>query len=203
MYCILITGIPASGKTTMAAFLGDKMNLPVISKDAVKELLYDTIGFRTRSEKVKLGTAAMNIMYHMAEQLMKSSLPFILENNFETVSKPGLCRILNTFSYKAVTVTLTGDYPVLYKRFLERNNNPTRHRGHVVNCYPEEPSPEHTPQISYEDFVNGITSRGMDAFTVHGPHITLDTTDFHQVDKEALAQEIANICKALLVTIHG
>ena len=54
MYCILITGIPASGKTTTARFLGERLNLPVISKDAVKEHLYDTVGFRSRSEKVIL-----------------------------------------------------------------------------------------------------------------------------------------------------
>ena len=67
MYCILVTGIPASGKSTLAEFLGKRLHLPVLSKDRIKELLYDTVGFRSREEKVQLGTAAMEIMYYAAE----------------------------------------------------------------------------------------------------------------------------------------
>ena len=50
MYCILVTGIPASGKSTMARFLAEAFGLPVISKDRIKECMYDTIGFRSREE---------------------------------------------------------------------------------------------------------------------------------------------------------
>ncbi|XCP84095.1 AAA family ATPase [Roseburia hominis] len=139
MYCILVTGIPAAGKSTMAEVLAEYLGLPVISKDKIKELLYDTIGFRSREEKVMLGIAGMNIMYYMAEQLMKRGQSFILENNFENVSKEGLVAILEKYSYKAITVTLTGDYEKIYQRFLKRNDSPDRHRGHIVNdCYPEK-----------------------------------------------------------------
>ena len=40
MFCILVTGIPAAGKSTMAKFLGEQLQLPVLSKDGIKELLY-------------------------------------------------------------------------------------------------------------------------------------------------------------------
>ena len=90
MYCILVTGIPAAGKSTTAEFLAEHFEIPVISKDKIKELMFDDIGFHSREEKVKLGTASMNIMYYMAEQLMKKNQPFILENNFEMCQK-GLC----------------------------------------------------------------------------------------------------------------
>ena len=77
MYCILVTGIPAAGKSTKAAFLAEHFGLPVISKDKIKEFMYDDIGFCSREEKVKLGIASMNIMYYMAAELMKSNQPFI------------------------------------------------------------------------------------------------------------------------------
>lgn len=51
MYCILVTGIPAAGKSTMAETLAENLKLPVISKDTVKELLFDCVGFRSREEK--------------------------------------------------------------------------------------------------------------------------------------------------------
>lgn len=198
MYCILVTGIPASGKSTMARFLAEAFGLPVISKDRIKECMYDTIGFRSREEKVKLGTASMQIMYDLAEELMRSARPFILENNFENVSKEGLLTILEKYEYKAITVTLTGDYKIIYQRFLERNRDPGRHPGHVVNdCYPGSKEINNPVQISYESFVEGITQRGMDSFTANGPQVILDTTDFGRLDREDLVRRIQDIVQAV------
>lgn len=199
MYCILVTGIPASGKSTMARFLAEAFGLPVISKDRIKECMYDTIGFRSREEKVKLGIASMQIMYDLAEELMKSARPFILENNFENVSKEGLLTILEKYEYEAITVTLTGDYKIIYQRFLERNRDPGRHPGHVVNdCYPGSKEINNPVQISYESFVEGITQRGMDSFTANGPQVILDTTDFGRLDREDLVRRIQDIVQAVL-----
>ena len=87
MYCILVTGIPAAGKSSMAKKLAAHYQIPMISKDDIKEILFDDLGFRASEEKVKEGIAAMHIMYYMAEQMMKVIKPFILENNFEFISK--------------------------------------------------------------------------------------------------------------------
>ncbi len=201
MYCILVTGIPAAGKSTTAALLSEYFRLPVISKDKIKELMYDEIGFHSREEKVKLGIASMNIMYDMAEQLMKNNQPFILENNFEKMSKAPLLEILEKYSYTAITVTLTGNYPEIYKRFVERNNSPDRHRGHVVNdSYPEKTPNSPVKPISYENFVNGIINRGMDSFVANGPHIVVDTTDFNKLHMETLIQQINEYREEIL---HG
>lgn len=199
MYCILVTGIPASGKSTIAEFLSHALRLPMISKDRIKEDLYDLIGFQSREEKVQLGIASMNIMYHVAEQLMKGSQPFLLENNFEKISEKGLFTLLEKYDYQAITVTLTGDYRTIYQRFLERNESPKRHRGHVVNdCYPEKERKKEPEPIPYKRFVEGITMRGMDSFTANGPRIVLDTTDFDTVDMEELVRNI-DICRRELL----
>ena len=194
MYCILVTGIPAAGQSTMAEVLSERLKLPVISKDAIKELLFDHVGFRSRAEKVNLGTAAMEIMYYAAGQQMKAGQAFILENNFEYASEQGMKHLLEKYQYSALTITLTGDYKVIYRRFLERESSPDRHRGHVVNdCYPEKKeSGLKTPKtISYEDFVRGIEQRGFDAFAVDGRRIKVDTTDFSKINREELFSQIA------------
>lgn len=196
MYCILVTGIPAAGKSTMAKVLSEKLRLPVISKDSIKELLFDNVGFQSRAEKVNLGTASMEIMYYAAGQLMKAGQPFILENNFEYSSGHGMENLLEKYQYSALTITLTGDYKVIYQRFLERENSPDRHRGHVVNdCYPEKKENQleasKAKTISYENFVHGIERRGFDAFCVDGRQIKVDTTDFSKVNMEELFSQIA------------
>lgn len=54
MYCILIAGMPAAGKSTMAEAISRKLKLPVISKNAIKEFLFDHVGFQSREGKVNL-----------------------------------------------------------------------------------------------------------------------------------------------------
>ena len=196
MYCILVTGIPAAGKSTTAEALSEYFRLPVISKDKIKEYMYDGIGFRSREEKVKLGIASMDIMYYMAEQLMKNGQPFILENNFEKIAREPLLKLLEKYSYTAITVVLTGDYSVIYQRFTERNSSPDRHRGHVVNdCYPEKNADRAVVPIPYEAFVKGITERGMDSFTGNGPRIVVDTMDFSKMELELLIKRIEDCRK--------
>ena len=196
MYCILVTGIPAAGKSTMAEVVSEKLKLPVISKDNIKELLFDNVGFQSRAEKVKLGVASMEIMYYAAGQLMKAGQPFILENNFEYSSEQGIQTLLEKYRYSALTITLTGDYEVIYQRFLKRESSPDRHRGHVVNdCYPErkeeDPETSRSKTISYESFVRGIEQRGFDAFCADGRQIKVDTTDFSKINMEELFSQIA------------
>lgn len=196
MYCILVTGSPAAGKSTMAKVLSERLKLPVISKDAVKELLFDNVGFRSREEKVNLGIASMEIMYYVAGQLMSASQPFIMENNFEYSSQQGIQNLLDKYQYPALTIALTGDYKVIYRRYLERESSPDRHRGHVVNdCYPEkkknDPAICKVTPVSYENFAQGIKQRGFDAFWVDGKQMKVDTTDFSKIDMEELVSQIA------------
>lgn len=202
MYCILITGIPASGKTTMAECISRRFGLPVISKDLIKEKLYDQVGFHSREEKVKLGIASMEIMYYVAEQMMRCGKAFILENNFENISRDGLFAILEKYSYTAITVRLTGDYELIYRRFEERNSSPERHRGHVVDDqYPEVPgfTGEH-PTMTRERYIEAIKTRGFDTFAGNGPCITVDTTDFERVDMEAILKELEGYFTAETLT---
>ena len=195
MYCILVSGIPAAGKSTIARQLSEKLKLPMLSKDNIKEILFDQIGFESRSEKVRLGTASMEIMYYAAAQLMKVNLPFILENNFENASKEGLVCLLERYNYSALTVTLTGDYEAIYHRFVERNISPDRHRGHVVNdCYPEK-TPRAAEElladtISLEQYIGGINARGFDKFVAGKDRIIVDTTDFSKVDIFNLVSQV-------------
>ena len=195
MYCILVTGMPAAGKSTMAEVMSERLKLPVISKDTIKELLFDNVGFQSRAEKVKLGIASMEIMYYVAGQLMKAGQAFILENNFEYSSEQGMKSLLEKYQYSVLTITLTGDYKVIYQRFLERENSPDRHRGHVVNdCYPEKKESNlktlKSKTISYENFVCGIEKRGFETFCVDGRQIKVDTTDFSKINMETLFSQI-------------
>jgi predicted kinase len=192
--CILISGIPASGKSTFANRLSEHFKIPMISKDTIKDHLYDVVGFDSRAEKVKLGTASTNIMYYYAEQMMKVGQVFILENNFEYVSEAGLQLLLEDYGYTAITITLTGEYEKIYRRFLERDNNSQKQRGRAVNGnYSEKTSDKIVDILPYEDYVWGIKQRGMDTIKLNGPQIKVDTTNFKNVDWDKVFTQIKGI----------
>lgn len=199
MCCILVAGVPATGKGRMAQELSQRLGLPWLSKDAIKEKLYDTVGFRCRAEKVALGEGALEALYYAAGQLLQAGVSCILENNFEEVSKPGLLALLERCQCQAVTVFLTGEPEALYRRFLQRDRSPQRHRGHVVNTqYPERPGGEPLPPPpSLEAFTQAWRARGMADFTVPGPRVLVDTTDFSTVDYDAIARQVGEALRQL------
>lgn len=192
MVCILVTGLPATGKSTMAAYLSGKLGIPMFSKDAIKERLFDTLGFSSREEKVRLGVAAMEIMYDSARACLSCGQSVILENNFEDASREGLAALFAACPCEVITVQMTGDLRAIYRRFAERDRSPERHRGHVVNdCYPEKPGSAAAHRtMSYEAFAAGMLARGMDRLPWDGPCLRVDTTDFGKVDREAVLSSL-------------
>ena len=90
MYCILVAGMPASGKSTIAVRISESLGIPMLSKDSIKEVLFDDLGFHSRAEKVQLGTAAMHILYYAAAQLMKVENRLFWKIILRTLPFPGL-----------------------------------------------------------------------------------------------------------------
>lgn len=192
MVCILVSGLPATGKSTMAAYLSKQLGIPVFSKDAIKERLFDTLGFSSREEKVRLGVAAMEILYDCARTCLSCGQSVILENNFEDTSREGLAALLAACPCEVITVHMTGDLRAIYVRFAQRDQSPERHRGHVVNdCYPEKPGSASAHRtMPYEAFAASMLGRGMDRLPWDGPCVRVDTTDFDKVNREAVLHSV-------------
>ena len=51
MNVIILAGMPATGKSTLAAKLQQKFCYPILEKDFIKEGLFDTLGFSCYAEK--------------------------------------------------------------------------------------------------------------------------------------------------------
>lgn len=190
MDLILVAGLPASGKSGFAAYAGRELNIPVIAKDELKEILFDDIGFQSRAEKLKLGDAATDLMYFMADQLMKSGSSVILDNNFESASVPGLNRLMARHPCRLFTVRFDGEVSAIYQRFIARDQDPARHRGHVVNTAYPEAVPEPYQPISCEEFERKFRQRGMMDFYIGGTLLTVDVTTFDHYSRETLLERL-------------
>lgn len=60
---VLVTGIPGAGKTTVSRALSKALALPLLSKDAIKESLFDVLGVRDREWSLQLGAAANRVLW--------------------------------------------------------------------------------------------------------------------------------------------
>ena len=83
-WIVIVTGRPASGKSTLAKWLGERLRLPVISKDEVKEILFDTLGWSDREWSKELGRTSVELMFHFAEKLLETRQSLILDNAFHS-----------------------------------------------------------------------------------------------------------------------
>lgn len=188
---IIVTGPPAVGKSVFSRFVSGNTGYPILEKDAYKEILFDDIGFQCREEKVKLGVAAMDLMYSEAARLLDMGISVILDNNFENSSRPGLEKLAAEHPCNVVTVRFTADPTVVYQRFVARDTDPRRHRGHVLNTrYPEtEPREEYVP-IGFEAFEKKFRERGVFDFSFGDRVMTVDATDISSLRPEALMEEL-------------
>lgn len=129
---LLLTGELASGKSTLAQAILDAHPMLGVTKDRMKELLADTVGFRDRAENRILSDAVFSTMHYLFLQAADASLPLLLESNFRQHELDLLYEEAERLGYSVLTVCLTGDLSVLHRRFLERAASGTRHRAHLM-----------------------------------------------------------------------
>lgn len=195
---ILITGLPASGKSSFSGYAAQRLKLPLLEKDHYKEILFDDIGFKSREEKVKLGVAAMNIMYDQARQLLKMGHSVILDNNFENSSLPGVKKLVSDTGCKLITVRFEDDIEAIYRRFLRRDRDPRRHPGHVSNsCYPGPAEPEEYVPLSLEEFERKFRQRGMMDFYPGGWLIRVNVNSFKNFSNEKTLRRLRTAMEVL------
>jgi predicted kinase len=63
---IVVTGLPASGKSTVGELLHRELGLPLLDKDTILESLYDTLGSPDRDERSRLSRASDEILLALA-----------------------------------------------------------------------------------------------------------------------------------------
>jgi predicted kinase len=81
---IVITGLPASGKSTLASALAPLLRAPLIGKDMIKEQLFETLGTGDSAHSRRLSNASFAIQFAVAGELLASGRSVILEGNFRS-----------------------------------------------------------------------------------------------------------------------
>lgn len=133
---VVVTGHPATGKTTVAETLANELGLPAFHKDVIKEQLADAVGFSDRASSQRLGHAATLVLYDIAERLLGAGQSVLLESNFpaEHSSAP-LRSSAERHGARVVQVVLRAPQEVMERRFAERDRHPV-HVQHELEPMP-------------------------------------------------------------------
>lgn len=59
----LVNGVPASGKSTVAAIIARRLSLPILTVDTIKEAFFDHLGIGDRDYSRKLGRASYQAIF--------------------------------------------------------------------------------------------------------------------------------------------
>lgn len=171
---VLVSGAPGAGKSTLAAPLASQLSFPLLSKDIIKETLFDQLGHiegdETASSK-RLGATSMELLWRLAADCPQ----VVIEANFRSQSTYERER-LKALSSRPVEVYCRVPIAVAAERYSRRGASAGHHAVHVDRSLPD---------TAFEEFQSPFNL---------GPVLEVDTT--HAVDVEALAAEVTLLLRS-------
>jgi predicted kinase len=175
---LIVTGLPCTGKTTLGKRLAEDLRLPFISKDPIKERLFDTLGWSDREWSRRLGKATMDILYLLVEIELEAGRSFLVECNFDPALATGrFLDLYEKYPFNACQVLCHTEGKVLLERFKQRAESGERHPGHV----------DHT---TYDELAPLLLTGTCEPLRIGGPVLPVDTTNFARIDYDGLVEEI-------------
>jgi predicted kinase len=175
---IITTGRPASGKSTLAKWLSKELGMPCFSKDNLREVLFDSLGWKDRKCSQMLGRASIDLMFYVAEMHFEAGCSAILDNSFDpSLSDSRFQALKAKYGIETIQIVCDSDKETLYNRFRERAMTGHRHQGHG-------------DQEVLKDLHGYFAKEQSVVLNIGGTVIEVDTTDFSKVDYQAILNEV-------------
>ncbi|MBA2528320.1 MAG: ATP-binding protein [Pyrinomonadaceae bacterium] len=127
---VIVTGPPASGKTTLALRLAGDLSLPLIAKDGIKEALLDEFGAVDRELSERIGRGSWGILWHLFEVEVAAGRSAVFEGNFSAGhGSARLSGLAQRFDFGLLQVHCFASVDLLLGRYQQRIRY--RHPGHA------------------------------------------------------------------------
>jgi predicted kinase len=156
---VLVSGPPGAGKSTLARPLAAALALPLLTKDAIKESLADSLGLGDGSAawSSKLGAAAMELMWKLAAQAPAA----VLEANFRPYSDYERARV-EGLAASVVEVHCACSPQEAARRYTERGTRADQHAIHVLRAMSADQMAEYDRPIGVGHVVTADTGGPVD-----------------------------------------
>jgi predicted kinase len=170
---ILVNGVPASGKSTVAAVIARRLSLPILALDTVKEALFDQLGVGDRDHSRLLGRASYQAIFSTI-----AGFPAGLGAIVDAWHKFQPLEVLQGHLVRAsagpvLEIWCHAPPEVVAERYRARAA--VRHRGHLPASYAEE--------------LAALAARA----TPLGVAPTIDVATDRELDEEALLAEVRRL----------
>jgi predicted kinase len=175
---IIVTGRPGAGKTTLAKWLAQELQIPFISKDSIREVLFERLGWNDRAWAQLLGRATVDLMFYFAQMQLEVGHSLILDNAFDpALSSPRFRDLKTRHHAETLQIVCNADRETLFQRFKARAMSGNRHPGH---------GDEHV----FDQLRSHLARERSPILEIGGTIIEVDTTDFKQVDYQGILKQV-------------
>jgi predicted kinase len=184
---VIVTGPPGSGKTALGKRLAKDLNLPFLHKDGIKDILFDTLGWKDRERSMKLGRASIELLFSVMEWTLQAGNSLLTECAFiPNYHTPRFLALQNKYGFSPVQVYCTARPEILYERFRKRAESGERHPGHLDGLITQEQLCESIRQGKYEPLKIG------------GGFIEVETSSFETIDYPGLLAYLERVIPTTL-----
>ncbi|WP_460579601.1 AAA family ATPase [Humibacter ginsengisoli] len=172
---VLVVGRPASGKSTISELVAERWSLPIVAKDAVKELLFDLLGVGDQAWSERLGRASFALLDYIIELQLRTGSSFIIDAAYNAAIESAKFQAWQErYGFTAIQVHCTASDDELVRRFTQRERDGLRHPGHADN-------------ERIDGFRASLADGRAEVLDLRGSVISCDTRAVEAVD-DALAQ---------------
>jgi predicted kinase len=119
-------GAPRQRQDDARASAGGRIVVPILSKDDIKEALFEVLGFGDREHSRRLSDACFAAQLRLAERQLEAGLSCLLEGNWRPEHAGGLFEVQARTGARAAQVWCRASGAETLRRFAAR----TRHPGH-------------------------------------------------------------------------
>ncbi len=183
-WIVIITGPPGTGKSTVAKALLARLaalgvQVPLLSKDGIKETLFATLGWRDEAWSRQLSQASMALLYRWLTAQVAAEQPCVVEANFYSeLATPELQALLTRYPFRPLQILCRTDPKVLVGRLQRRAAVRERHPGHLDAVWTQRLRPE---TVAWRP----------EPLDIGGVRIEIDTTRFEDVQYGAITERVA------------